>query len=102
MRIRFSLALTGWIVIQAGQVFGQEPTAPQFEVASIKPSADAPGSSSGIGAINGRMTARHVTLRRCIQGAYGMEEARILDGPKWIDQDRYYIEAKASGPAGDS
>jgi len=37
-----------------------------------------------------------------MRGAYGVEEPRILGGPKWLDEARYNIEAKAAGPAGDS
>jgi uncharacterized protein (TIGR03435 family) len=47
------------------------------------------------------MSGRYVTLKRCVRGAYGVEEPRILGGPKWIDEARYDIEAKAAGPAGD-
>jgi uncharacterized protein (TIGR03435 family) len=74
---------------------------PAFEVASIKPSPDAPGSVSGIFESNGRISAKNVTLKRCVRGAYNIPEPQILGGPAWIDQDRYDIEAKAPVPAGD-
>jgi len=35
-----------------------------------------------------------------MRGAYGVEEPRILGGPKWVDEARYNIEAKAAGPPG--
>ena len=83
-------------------VFAQEtPGLPAFEVASIKPSLDPPGSASGIVETNGRINAKNVTLRRCVRGAYNVPESQIVGGPKWVDQDRYYIEAKAAQPAGD-
>lgn len=74
---------------------------PAFEVASIKPSPDAPGSVSGIFETKGRISAKNVTLKRCVRGAYDIPESQILGGPKWADEDRYYIEAKAAVPAGD-
>jgi uncharacterized protein (TIGR03435 family) len=37
-----------------------------------------------------------------MRGAYGVEEPRILGGLKWLDEDRYNIEARAAGPAGDA
>ena len=37
----------------------------------------------------------NVTLKRCIRYAYGISEAQILGGPKWIDELRYDILAKA-------
>ncbi len=70
-------------------------------MASIKPATAAPGSSSGIGSDIGRITGRNVTLKRCMRGAYGIPEAQIFGGPKWVDEDRYDIDAKAPGPAGD-
>jgi uncharacterized protein (TIGR03435 family) len=73
---------------------------PTFEVAAIKPSPDPPGSS-GIFESQGRINAKNVTLRRCVRGAYDVPEPQVLGGPKWVDEDRYYIEAKAAGPAGD-
>ena len=89
------------ILLQAACAFGQAVPAPAFEAASIKPSQDPPGSSSGITTSTGRISARNVTLKRCVRGAYGVEEPRILGGPKWVDEARYDIEAKAAGPAGD-
>jgi uncharacterized protein (TIGR03435 family) len=72
-----------------------------FEAASIKPTHDTPGSTSGINSTRGRITGRNVTLKRCIRGAYDIPETLILSGPKWIDEDRYDIDAVASDPAGD-
>src|SRR6266446_6344177 len=79
----------------------QAPIPSAFEVASIKPSPDAPGSLSGIFESKGRISAKNVTLKRCVRGAYNVPEPQIMGGPKWVDQDRYYIEAKAAVPAGD-
>ena len=93
--------LAAGILLQAARAFGQAAPAPAFEAASIKPSKDAPDSGSGITETTGRIRGRNVTLKRCVRGAYGVEEARILGGPKWVDEDRYDIEAKAGGPAGD-
>jgi uncharacterized protein (TIGR03435 family) len=95
------LLLAAGVLLQAARAFGQAAPAPAFEAASIKPSQDPPGSSSGITTTKGRISARNVTLKRCVRGAYGVEEPRILGGPKWLDEARYNIEARAAGPAGD-
>jgi uncharacterized protein (TIGR03435 family) len=92
--------LASWILFLAARAFGQTAPAPAFEVASIKPSKAEPGSSSGINEDKGRISAHYVTLRRCIRGAYNVPENQVLGGPKWIDDERYDIEAKAAGPAG--
>src|ERR1700678_1124034 len=88
------------LVLQMARAFGQATT-PAFEAASIKPSAAPPGSSSGISTRIGSISGRHVTLKRCMRGAYDMQESQIVGGLKWVDEDRYDIEAKAAGPAGD-
>jgi uncharacterized protein (TIGR03435 family) len=80
--------------------FGQSSPAPSFEAASIKPSDVGPGSS-GINTGSGLLRAHNVTLRRCIQGAYGLPESQIIGGPKWMDELRFEIVAKADHPAGD-
>jgi uncharacterized protein (TIGR03435 family) len=83
-------------------LFAQQATGPPaFDVASIKPSPDPPGSLAGIFESKGRINAKNVTLKRCVRGAYDVPEPQIMGGPKWVDQDRYYIEAKAAAPAGD-
>jgi uncharacterized protein (TIGR03435 family) len=79
---------------------GQTTPAPAFEAASIKLSSADPGSS-GIATDIGRIAARNVTLKRCIRGAYNVPEAQVFGGPKWVDDERYNIDAKAAGPAGE-
>ena len=73
-----------------------------FEVASIKPSTAEPGASSGVTTETGRISARNVTLKRCIRSAYNVPEASIFGGPNWAEDQRYNIDAKAAGPATDS
>ena len=83
-------------------LFAQQAAGPPtFEVASIKPSLEPPGSVVGIFESKGRISAKNVTLKRCVRGAYDVPEPQIVGGPQWVDQDRYYIEAKANVPAGD-
>jgi len=93
--------LASGVLLVAIQAFGQPAPPPAFEVASIKPSKAEPGSS-GITSDKGRISARNVTLRRCIRGAYNVPETQVLGGPKWIDDERYDIDAKAASPAGDN
>jgi len=88
------------VALLIARAFGQTAP-PAFEAASIKPSTAEPGSGSGIPSRKGSISARNVTLKRCIRGAYDVEESQIVGGPKWVDEDRYDIDAKAAGPAGD-
>jgi uncharacterized protein (TIGR03435 family) len=78
-----------------------------FEVASVKPDGSAPlaqGVRTGMSfPPGGRFTGTYVTLRQLIVVAYGRLKPlfgfQISGGPKWIDSDRFDIEAKAEGEA---
>lgn len=83
--------------VLAPGLLAQEPVA--FEVASIQPSREGPGSPSGIAEGPDGIVARNVTLRRCVRGAYNLPETQISGGPKWADEDRFDIRAKAAGRA---
>lgn len=91
---------TGLFVLAAVAALAQT-VVPAFEVASVKVSTAAPGAPSGISSDTGRIAGRNVTLRGCVHSAYDIPEAQIFGGPKWADEERYDIDAKAPGPAGD-
>jgi uncharacterized protein (TIGR03435 family) len=99
--VRRPLSIAGVFISWAALFAQQSLLTPAFEVASIKPSPDPPGSTTGIFESKGSINAKNVTLKRCMRGAYGIEESQIVGGPKWAGEDRYYIEAKAATPAGD-
>ena len=64
------LHLPAWTVL----AFAAQVGAPAFEVASVKPNADAVLVFSGITAIsNGRLSAKAMTVRELIAGAYRLE-----------------------------
>jgi uncharacterized protein (TIGR03435 family) len=90
----------GLALFLTGTAYGQPVAPPRFEVASIRPSDADPGSS-GINTEYGRLTASHVTLKRCIVGAYGVGPSQIFGGPPWLDLDRFNIAAKAEEPIND-
>jgi len=74
--------------------FGQS----SFQVATIKPAVPDAAGSSGEDGRRGLLKVYNVTLKRCIRYAYNMPETQILSGPKWVDEIRYDIMAKADGP----
>ena len=83
-------------LLAASFSWGQPAAAPDFEVASVKPSApSAPWRESKAGA--DRIDFPKATLRYCIAYAYGLKEYQI-SGPSWLGELRYDIVAK--GPAG--
>jgi uncharacterized protein (TIGR03435 family) len=73
-----------------GQV-DSSSTQPPF-VASIKPSSD--NEPTGFKTTRGRFLARGVTAKYLIAIAYGLQKFQILGGERWVDGDRFDVEAK--------
>ncbi len=85
---------------------GQAPTVqsakPQFEVASIHPSNPKEfAAPSGCQTTIGLLRCMNVTLKRCIVGAYGVGQDRVLGGPDWINTDHFQITARTDQRIGD-
>jgi bla regulator protein blaR1 len=81
----------------AGCALGQTatPKAPQFEVASIKPS-NTEDRRPLITFPNGsQLTIRNFTARRLIQTAYRIKDFQISGGPAWVGSDFYDVSAKS-------
>jgi uncharacterized protein (TIGR03435 family) len=91
---RFALA-TVWVGLALRWCGAQSPA---FDAASIK--AAQPGARGySIRPLPGRVSAENVTLKLLIAEAYAVHDFQVSGGPKWIDADRYDVEAKASGDA---
>lgn len=75
-----------------------QPVMQSFDAASIKPAK--PGTRGySIQPLPGRVSAQNVTLKLLIAEAYHVYDFQISGGPKWLDDDRYDVEAKAAGEA---
>jgi uncharacterized protein (TIGR03435 family) len=70
----------------------QQAVRPQFEVASIKPSAG--DGIMNVRPLPGRLTA-DATLQVLMQYAYGVQPFQIAGGPGWVSSTRYEIDARA-------
>src|SRR5579871_2042488 len=69
---------------------------PAFEVASIKPAK--PGVRGySIQPLPGGLHVANTPLKLLIAEANHVFDFQISGGPKWLDEDRYDIEAKAAG-----
>jgi uncharacterized protein (TIGR03435 family) len=91
MRLRTSIVL----LVVAAAAFAQ---APSFEAASIKPCTSLDNGTSS-NSTTATLTMTGYTLRNLIRDAYQVKDFQIAGGPKWMSDDRYDINAKASGPA---
>jgi uncharacterized protein (TIGR03435 family) len=69
---------------------------PEFEVASIKPTATQDGSLTVNFPPGGRFSVRNLTLKQLLQNAYGLQDYQISGGPAWITSAGFDIEAKAA------
>jgi uncharacterized protein (TIGR03435 family) len=67
---------------------------PVFEAATVKINKSG-SSGSHTDFDHGRYSATNVQLKNLMHySAYGVPEPRILGGPKWVDSERFDIEAK--------
>jgi uncharacterized protein (TIGR03435 family) len=71
---------------------------PAFEAATIKPSKDRPGHT-GSHSRTGMIVLTGQTLKGLICAAYDVKDFQVSGGPKWMDDDRFDINAKAEGAA---
>lgn len=82
----------------AGLSLGQSAPRPRFDVAAVRMypagAVVAPGAQ-GFEQSRDGLRATHVTLRGCLQWAYGIAD---VEGPDWITNESYDITAKAAAP----
>jgi uncharacterized protein (TIGR03435 family) len=79
-------------------------TRPSFDAVSIKPSSSSGGQL--VRPVGDRVVAEDASLRALIQFAYQATDGRrffssqIVDAPRWVETDRFNIQAKASASGG--
>jgi uncharacterized protein (TIGR03435 family) len=84
------------IALFCGAVFGQQPEAgPRFEIADVHASPKGRNVfGRGGGAHAGRYEMKSASMVDLIRAAYGYPNNRILEGPNWIEMDRFDVTAK--------
>jgi len=88
------LRVAGLVAAIALSAPAQRPT---FEVASVKPGNPQTGMLRSL-ITPGNFRAENATLRTLLEDAYQLKPFQLTGGPRWLDQDRFEIIAKA-GPA---
>jgi bla regulator protein BlaR1 len=71
-----------------------------FGVASIKPNRSGERNSGFRRFTGGELDARNITLKMLITFAYDIPGDRVLQGPAWLDSERYDVLAKPEQVAG--
>lgn len=99
---------TGWFALWLGLLGAGGPpgktqaraaASPVFEVSTVKINRSG-SSASQSHFTQGLFVASNVKLKNVMEySAYGLPEARIVGGPKWLDSERFDIEAKMDGAA---
>lgn len=87
--------LSSIFILLAAHALAQPPA---FEAATIKPSKDAPGHS-GSHSRTGMIVLTGQTLKGLICSAYKVKDFQVSGGPKWMNEDRFDVNAKAEGAA---
>ncbi len=91
--VRTSLATI--IAVASLPLFGQDRAS--FEAASIK-AGDPHDPHSGWHSMPGYMVIQNQTLRGLIRIAYHLNDSHVTGGEKWVDTDRFEVEARAGSP----
>lgn len=94
-----ALCLLVSLALSSAVILGQAaPSAPAFDVASVRPSQHVvgPDYNNRLTYSPNGLTARNVTLKRLVAEAYGLQLNQV-SGPNWLEQDEYDIEARTAG-----
>ena len=101
IRILMPVSLVAaWLPVIVGLLNSQTiPPAPNFEVASIRPSDPKTQRMSFEVTPDNGLRATGVTLRFLLQKAYDVDDFQIAGGPNWVRSERFDVFAKPeSGP----
>lgn len=71
---------------------------PSFEVATIKPNNSGAPHMQGLVVRGRNFITRNSSLEDLISFAYGVQTKQIVNGPGWIDSERYDIDAVPDAP----
>lgn len=102
-RDRFEIKAIGkasLLFLASASVYPQSVAGPVFDVASVKPSASDERSGSST-MYSPTLQVKNVPLRSCIASAYEVK-SRDVEGPGWLDTERFDITAKAPPGTSDS
>lgn len=88
-----------FVLASAAAVFAQAPARPEFEVATIRPSAQSPqeGVTAGVRIDGAQVRCAFLTLKDYIGIAYRIKLYQV-SGPDWLGSDRFDIAGTV--PAG--
>jgi uncharacterized protein (TIGR03435 family) len=89
------------LIVAGAAVSALSAQSPAFEVAAVKPNRTGEHPRTAPRLQNGTFTAEKASLKTLLVIGFGLSELRI-DGPDWLDTERYDIAAKAPEGVRDS
>ena len=85
-------------VVLASFDFAQDrPSAPAFDVTSVKPNTGTQDFVRFDPQPGGRLSITNASLRMVVSWAYGVQNTQLQGGPDWFDSARFDFLAKAEG-----
>lgn len=85
------VALVGLVSVLAAQA----PASLAFEAVSIKPNKSGDPNREELGIAGRRFTAVNVPLQELIRLTYSVQNFELIGAPKWIESDRFDVDARA-------
>ncbi len=73
-------------------------TPDSFEAAAIRPNLSGDMNTQISMPDGGRLVVVNATLKTLIRNAYGLLAFQLAGGPRWLDDDKYNIDAKTGSP----
>ncbi|HEY2845174.1 MAG TPA: TIGR03435 family protein [Bryobacteraceae bacterium] len=83
-------------IVNASLIGAQQPSAPKFEVASIKLHQDL-ARTVGIAISGTRVTVSAMSVSNLVGYAYDLKSYQVSGGPNWAASDRWDIDARGEG-----
>ena len=95
-RIMKSSALAAIIVVFVLRGLSAQPAPdlPAFEVASVKPTDPQQRIIGMFTWPGGRITVTMYTVKQLVEEAFNVQPFQISGGPRWVNEDRYDIDAR--------
>jgi uncharacterized protein (TIGR03435 family) len=88
-------ALAGRIVLALDAQDGAAQSPLRFEAASVKRNTSRTDDSQRNTGAGGRMVFVNFSVRELIAAAYDIQPFQVIDGPAWVDTDRFDVIATA-------
>jgi uncharacterized protein (TIGR03435 family) len=85
--------ILGLAIVASSALFAQPAATPRFEVASVKRAEPNPGVTPCLCEPAGKIAYKLAPMRLIIERAYNVKSSPQVEGPAWLDGERYDVDA---------